>query len=382
MARAASGAVGAVIATALAAVLGASVADGQPAGGSAVGAGGEARQGDRAGDGDRAAMVGRLLDELKDERLATRMTAAQRLASDPGLRLRDLEPWLERGDLTAEQRLRLWNAAQRRFAVEPRAALGITADPMPQQSVTLLEVRADFPASGVLRPGDRVMVIDGVRIANMEDLRRAVIARDPGDVVRLRVIRNGETVDLDVPLGRYGGPNFAPVESYLPLAWTHRSRSYVPLEGARGGRVEVSLAAGSGMGPGLDLAEDGTLALAEGAGGVEVQVGGEPPPAELGRWRFNRLEVGGEEAARQVEMALMGQRATLDRLGLAMEAMRRELQNPALAPDRRALLTEQLRMFEQRWRVVAQEVAELERALARMERGQPPPRGPRVLPAR
>jgi membrane-associated protease RseP (regulator of RpoE activity) len=49
--------------------------------------------------------------------------------------------------------------------------------------------------------GDVLTVVDGKPIATFDDFRDAVVARDPGDVVGVTVLRDGDPVELSVTLG-------------------------------------------------------------------------------------------------------------------------------------------------------------------------------------
>ncbi len=60
-------------------------------------------------------------------------------------------------------------------------------------------VGGEFPAAGKLRADDVVVAVDGRPVRNAADLTERLASKRPGDVVRLRVRRGRELVDLTVP---------------------------------------------------------------------------------------------------------------------------------------------------------------------------------------
>ncbi len=55
-------------------------------------------------------------------------------------------------------------------------------------------------AAGILA-GDRVLSIDGAPVTSIQELAGLVLARQAGDAVVLQVVRDGQTIELDVELG-------------------------------------------------------------------------------------------------------------------------------------------------------------------------------------
>jgi len=71
-----------------------------------------------------------------------------------------------------------------------------------ERGVLVEDVVDDAPAEAAgLRPGDVVTAIDGVPIDGTKALRRHVAATDPGQQLRLTLIRDGQRGTLDVVLG-------------------------------------------------------------------------------------------------------------------------------------------------------------------------------------
>jgi S1-C subfamily serine protease len=69
--------------------------------------------------------------------------------------------------------------------------------------VELTEITPESAAASAgLRAGDRVLSIDGVPVAQFEELAGLVTARQPGERVALEVVRAGQTLTVEVDLGR------------------------------------------------------------------------------------------------------------------------------------------------------------------------------------
>lgn len=58
-------------------------------------------------------------------------------------------------------------------------------------------VLPEHPADGILRPGDRIMSVDGQDVGTFEEVRR-IVERRPGETLRLKVFRDGGHVDVEV----------------------------------------------------------------------------------------------------------------------------------------------------------------------------------------
>jgi S1-C subfamily serine protease len=61
--------------------------------------------------------------------------------------------------------------------------------------------RIHFDARPVAIGGDVIVAIDGHEVATPSDLSSQIATHDPGDTVTLKIIRDGDTKDLDVTLG-------------------------------------------------------------------------------------------------------------------------------------------------------------------------------------
>lgn len=168
-----------------------------------------------------------LVVRLDSTDVQTRLDATERLAKSPAITLKQLETVLRAGPLSLEQRCRLLAAARRRFISEPRAGMGIQPDiNFGQHGVGLAGIQQDFPASKVLRPGDRIVSADGVPIDTWETIRAVIISRDPGDEIPVSIVRDGGTLNVTVKLGEFARLRQAGIDSgLLEDAWILRSRS-------------------------------------------------------------------------------------------------------------------------------------------------------------
>jgi serine protease Do len=85
-----------------------------------------------------------------------------------------------------------------------RGYLGVTIRDLEQESGALVElVSEDSPAARAgLSKGDIIVGVSGRRIDNVGALRNAVALLEPGARARLKVLRGGKPVSLDVKIGR------------------------------------------------------------------------------------------------------------------------------------------------------------------------------------
>ena len=210
--------------------------------------------------------LGHCVARLNDPELQIRTAETDLLASDVKYTLQQIESLLKDNELPAEVRLRLLPIARAKFEDQPRAALGVRFNRMGNVATLIESVMVNFPASGVLQPGDEIIAVEGINVTapispdlrqdglngngkvfingqfvgngqgnffgQATPIRPHIIGQDPGSTIRVKIIRHGEaflrnramingpggvrvmepisinapaadTVELDVPLGRY-----------------------------------------------------------------------------------------------------------------------------------------------------------------------------------
>ena len=59
----------------------------------------------------------------------------------------------------------------------------------------------EFQGRKVATGGDVIVAVDGQKLVAENDLSRLIALKSPGDKVTLEIIRDGETMDVDVTLG-------------------------------------------------------------------------------------------------------------------------------------------------------------------------------------
>lgn len=189
----------------------------------------------------------RLVAELDDQSLTVREGASQRLdamliaarLARPAFLDRLMESAVlemaHRPDFSLETRTRLIGALRQRFMNSPRAAMGIQFGGVTPVGVIIGHAFDGFPSRDLrlLQPQDIITAIEGVRLdaqltqqgdsTRVQELVRAIIlSHEPGEQVRLSIIRpglapnidgqvvgervldsSGQHLDLLVPLGAY-----------------------------------------------------------------------------------------------------------------------------------------------------------------------------------
>lgn len=159
------------------------------------------------------ARLGRMVSLLNDDSWNVRQQA-MRIIGDPneGFELDMLAPLLERGDLSHEARLRLMQATRSLFAQSTKAGLGVGFGAVRDGGVEIGTVVRDvdqFPAAGMLVPGDLIIGAEGSPLTTSEDLRAMILSHEPGETLNLLIQRkiDGDdqtrVLDLDLPLGSY-----------------------------------------------------------------------------------------------------------------------------------------------------------------------------------
>ncbi|MDE0888800.1 MAG: PDZ domain-containing protein [Phycisphaerales bacterium] len=169
---------------------------------------------------------------------------------------------LEQGGLDEEQRNRMLGVLRWRVLHRPRGAVGIRMEPAATgiRGVLVTEVIKDLPAERVLRVGDVILEINGAGLATSSDLISKVQRLQPGDQIRMKVLRPVpadtpdapgivrldrdrafEEVDVEFLLGSYEKLGNDPTASALGNPETMRRRSRVEAIWARWGTDAASV---------------------------------------------------------------------------------------------------------------------------------------------
>jgi hypothetical protein len=70
-------------------------------------------------------------------------------------------------------------------------------------AITVMELQPGFPAAEILRPGDRIVAVNGEALPEdftIQEFQQFINTSKPGSKVRLTVVRGKEQLKLDVPL--------------------------------------------------------------------------------------------------------------------------------------------------------------------------------------
>jgi len=95
------------------------------------------------------------------------------------------------------------------MSMQPRVVMGVMPDMDDRSDEPGWRVARVFPGTGAARagmkPGDRVLRIEGETIEGLSDYRAVTRDKNPGDVVKVTVQRGKEELTLDVELSGAGG---------------------------------------------------------------------------------------------------------------------------------------------------------------------------------
>ncbi|MEX0777625.1 MAG: hypothetical protein WD042_18115 [Phycisphaeraceae bacterium] len=170
-----------------------------------------------------------LLAQLNDDAWQVREAATQRLLGDESLTPEQVEQAYAAAG-TPEQRHRLMVVGRHHFiramvaesfADDGRGSLGLTqlgvaAGDVPGLDKPAIRVRgtfAGFPAYTRLQVGDLIVAMDGHFLVPTPQaqqqlatqFQQLVIAKKPGDVVKLTLVREGKTLEVATPLASMSG---------------------------------------------------------------------------------------------------------------------------------------------------------------------------------
>lgn len=133
------------------------------------------------------------------------MASAELSGLDETITLPDLELALRDPTLTIEQRTRLLSACFARFIDHPKGALGVSFGTIRIGAIEVQPVRDDprFPASAMLNPGDQIAMVGEHVLEGSGELRAHIVSREPGATLPVTLLRGGQLLEIDLPLGSY-----------------------------------------------------------------------------------------------------------------------------------------------------------------------------------
>jgi hypothetical protein len=113
----------------------------------------------------------------------------------------------------------------------PRKIIGVMVDPVDAVVASQLDIEPDaafvigsvmegMPAEKAgLKAHDVVVAIQGSKPATVEALREAIDDKQPGDTIKIEVLRRGEPIELDVGVAEESEPDVYDLRAYAPDYW-------------------------------------------------------------------------------------------------------------------------------------------------------------------
>ncbi|MEZ6242004.1 MAG: PDZ domain-containing protein [Phycisphaerales bacterium] len=182
-----------------------------------------------------------LVAPLDDPIYEVREQAEDRLIDVGTPTLGQLHALLRSGRLSPEQHARVRQVALARFASTPRAGMGVQFDPGAPGGARIQKLVDGFPAAGIIEPGDQIVEAAGVPVNNSAHLGALILSHDAGDIMSLRVIRDEQTIDLEIPLGAFSDLGQAANPRTLEAAYRVRADRDGAPERALSGALGVGL---------------------------------------------------------------------------------------------------------------------------------------------
>ena len=117
--------------------------------------------------------------------------------------LEELEQYLMDPTLSLEARTRLAGVCLARFLKYPKGGLGVSFGSVTPGAIEVQPINNDerFPATAMLNPGDAIALVGDTMLIDSFDLRAHILSRAPGETLPATVLRNGEYLQMDLPLG-------------------------------------------------------------------------------------------------------------------------------------------------------------------------------------
>lgn len=165
-----------------------------------------------------------LLEQMDSPTLVDRETAEREMSALPGITLGQVERLARADGLSPEQVFRLRQVGRRLFDLRPLAGMGVQFQGFSDEGVIIADTIKGFPARDVLEPLDTIQVLNGRKMRTQDDLRWAILSRDPGDVLSLVVKRADKTLEVEVRLGRFDDLPNAQKPSAVDLAYAFGKR--------------------------------------------------------------------------------------------------------------------------------------------------------------
>lgn len=167
-----------------------------------------------------------LLAALDHAEFAERERATRAMVEAVDGSLRRLESMIAGVEMNAEQRARVEAIGWELFRRGERAGMGVSFDfDRATAGVRINSTVPGFHAADVLAPGDVILEMDGHELDSIDTMRFLIVARDPGDELRLKVERQGRTIGTTVRMGSFAQLNQGTSQidiDVLDGAWRYR----------------------------------------------------------------------------------------------------------------------------------------------------------------
>jgi len=320
-----------------------------------------------------ASSIAAYVDLLDVDDYTARQNAAEFIYSTPAVALPTIEPYLLDRSLSPETRSRLDAIGNILFSVTPRGAMGVQFERQGVAPIIIRNTLRDNPffrAHEVLMPGDEVLKADGERVSTYDEFQGAILSHDPYETIRLQLNRQGQTIELDVPLGDYMrlGNGTLPPEHVLRMAWDRRltrlratagepmtptldcrpaDQRPIPADAPRDGdkwdRIRPSALVAGGLSRGA-VDQDGNALEANPLemDATTIDVRDYVRQGRLAEAEMRALELRAEEMRARHERLIEIRQRHRDEIA----QVRLQLDDPTLRPDLRTALTDRLARLE------------------------------------
>lgn len=105
-----------------------------------------------------------------------------------------------------EQQTQAQDTEQMASSQETATAAALTALHIPYRTqVVVMQTVKGLPASSVLKPGDVIVAVDGKPVTGQSSLSSLITSKPAGATLRLTVVRDGKTMQVEVASKKVGG---------------------------------------------------------------------------------------------------------------------------------------------------------------------------------